>query len=104
MAEKNDVILVIQDYKIVEKESTFVLKRIIDECKQIFWTWTILSESAQKQTAELFNEEILKKLNKLYYYYQEIYHVEIEEGYGVEKDIEINLSNICEKIKGWEEE
>ena len=101
---ENDVILVIQDYKIVEKESTIVVKRTIEECKQIFWTWTILSESTQKQTAELFNQEILAKLNKCYKYYQRKYDVEIENDYGVEKDIEINLSNICEKIRSWEEE
>lgn len=100
----NDVILVIQDYKIVQKDSTIVVQKTIEECKQIFWTWTTLSEQVQKKTAKLFNDEIMKKLQKCYKYYHNVYDVEIETGYGTKKDIEINISNICKKIKSWEDE
>ena len=47
--------------------------------------------------------EIDKKLNKCFDFYHRKYDVEIESGYGTMKDIEINLSNICEKIRSWEE-
>ena len=95
--------LIIQDYKIVEKESTTVIKRTIEQCKAIFWAWTLLSEKAQKETKEILNAEIDEKLQKCFEFYKRNYEVEIESGYGTEKDIEINISNICEKIRSWEE-
>lgn len=96
------VVLVVQDYEIVDKKETRILKKTIDECKLIYQCWSVLSVERQKETEKLFNNEIMKKLGKCYEYYEKKYNVKIEKGYGQMKDIEINLSNICEKIKSWE--
>lgn len=95
--------LIMQEYKIVEKESTTVIKRTIEQCKAIFWAWTFLSEKAQKETEEILDTEIDEKLQRCFEFYKRNYGVEIESGYGAEKDIEINICNICEKIRSWEE-
>ena len=95
--------LVIQDYKIVEKKSTRILLRTIRECKQIHECWSILSEDAQMKVNDTLDLEIDKKLNKCFDFYHRKYGVEIESGYDTMKDIEINLSNICETIRSWEE-
>lgn len=100
----NDVILVIQYYNIIQKDSTKIIQKTIEECKQIFWAWKTLSKQAQNKTAKIFNDEILKKLQKCYKYYHNAYDVKIETGYSTKKDIEINISNICEKIKSWEDD
>lgn len=94
--------LIVQDYKIVEKKSTRVLLRTIQECKQIHETWCILSENAQKEVNDTLDLEINRKLTKCFDFYNRKYDVEIEKGYGEMEDIEINLSNICETIKSWE--
>lgn len=96
--------LIIQDYKIVEKKSTRILLRTIKECKQIHDCWSILSEHAQQATNDTLDVEINHKLEKCFDFYHRKYGVEIESGYGEMKDIEINLSNICETIRSWEEE
>ena len=96
--------LVIQDYKIVEKKSTRILLRTIKECREIHRCWSILSEDTQQKVNDVLDLEINHKLHKCFDFYHRKYGVEIETGYGEMKDIEINLSNICEKIRSWENE
>ena len=96
--------LIVQDYKIVEKESTRVLLRTMKECKQIYETWSILSKNGQKESNAILDLEINQKLQKCFDFYQRKYGVKLEMGYGEMKDIEINLSNICEKVRSWENE
>lgn len=95
--------LIIQDYNIVDKKENKMIAKTIKECKAIYNAWAVLSADAQKETEVILDSEITKKLEKCFSYYQRKYDVEIETGYGEMKDIEINLSNICEKIKSWEE-
>ena len=94
--------LIPQPYKIVNKESTRVLRKTIEECRLIYNCWSILSPTLQFKLNKQFNDEIHHKLNKCYKFYQKNYNVTIENGYGLANDIEINISNICETIKSWE--
>lgn len=98
------VMLVTQDYKIVEKKSTRILLKTLRECQQIHDCWSILSEGCQKEVNDSLDDEIAYKLHKCFDFYHRKYDVKIEEGYGEMKDIEINISNICEKVRSWENE
>lgn len=95
--------LIIQNYKIVDKKETRVLKRCLDECRNIYKAWNVLSEKGQEKTESVLDDEINMKLEKCFRFYNKKYGVEIEYGYGEMNDIDINISNICEKIRSWEE-
>lgn len=97
------VLLVSSDYKIVPKPETRVLIRTLEECKSIYNGWTVLSEDAQNELENYLNIEIIKKLDKCFKFYNRMYNIEIENGYGLMKNIEINISNICEGIISWED-
>ena len=89
-------------YPIVEKESTRVLKKTIDECRMIHNCWMVLSPVYQHKLNDDFNREIDYKLKECFKYYQKNYGVEIEKGHGDANDIFFNIMNICETIKSWE--
>ena len=94
--------LIISSYKILPKKETRRLIKTLEECRQIYKGWDVLSMDAQEQTRDILNDEIDKKLDKCFDYYHRHYDVEIESGYGEMEDIEINIGNICEKVKSWE--
>lgn len=97
------VILVPKPYKIISKDSARVINKTIDECRLIYNCWCVLSPSNQRIFNDELNREIKHKLEKCYKFYNRKYGVTIERGYGEVNDIEINISNICEAIKSWEE-
>lgn len=108
------------DYKIVEKKETLPLLKILGDIRKICEGYNAMSFVRQEDIAndglirKLINEQIDRKLNKLYRYYARKYGVrfedddwgdsncEFDEQYRKEKTIEINLSKICERIKSWE--
>lgn len=95
--------LIVQDYDIVEKESTRVLIKTLYECKAIYNASLLLSEETLVEADNVLDSEIDRKLKRCFDYYQRNYGVEIVDGYGEMRDIEINLSNICECVRSWED-
>ncbi len=94
--------LIFCNYGIVNKKECRVLLRTLKECKIIYKAYQVLSEDSKKELKSILNEEITTKIDKCFDYYNKNYSVEIENGYNENDNIDINMSNICEKIKSWE--
>ena len=110
-----------QSYKIVEKEETKVLIRVLEECKTIYNAWSVMSFPLQQDIIDkanmiqMLNAQILKKLRRLYRFYHRHYGLvfddgnwgkdnsEFSESYRLQKSTEDNIELICEHIRSWEE-
>lgn len=97
------------NYKIVEKKETRALRYLIDKCKSLENGFSGLggldiSEEEYKTTLVVVNKSIIHHLNKLFNYYARNYGVELEiiDGNSELLFIDVNIGEICIKIKSWE--
>lgn len=115
------VLLIPQSYKIVEKDETEVLLKVLDECKTIYNAWSVMSFPLQQDIIDeanmiqMLNAQILKKLHRLYRFYHRHYGLmfddgdwgednsEFSESYRLQKSTQDNIELICEHIRSWEE-
>lgn len=109
-------------YKIVEKEETKVLIKILGECKTIRDAFRVMSfpsadDIIDKATMiQIMNEQILKKVKRMYRYYSRHYDIHFDdENFGEDlisefgfeglrqKNLLNNIAKICEAVRSWEE-
>ena len=116
----NGVLMVSSSYKIVEKEETKVLIKILEECKTIRDAYEVMSFPLQEDIVDegtivrIMNQQIDKKLKRLYRYYSRHHHIKFDDGnwgkdnsefsaeYRRKKSTENNIALICETIRSWE--
>ena len=110
------VLLIPQSYKIVEKDETKLLIKVLDECRQIWNAWKVMSfayESSidKAMMIQMLNAQIIKKLVRLYRYYSRNFGIRFD-GTGINEEdsentlakaTEDNISLICETVRSWEE-
>lgn len=111
------VLLIPQSYKIVEKDETKPLIKVLDECNQIWNAWNVMSFPTQADIIDkalmikMLNAQIIKKLVKLYRYYSRHFNIYFD-GAGINEEnsectlakaTEDNISLICETVRSWEE-
>lgn len=121
--EGNQMIHIHISYKIVPKKETKVLLKTIKEIKTIEEAYNLMyffdedEEEIKKEKTvdEIMTEQIMRKCDKCFRFYQRNYDVKIsDENFGGElisefgfeglrvKNIENNLAEICETIRSWE--
>lgn len=111
------VMLIISEYKIVEKEETVKLKYCLENIRNIEKGYTSLIDMFDRDSQDIIqlcNLNIIKYLNKCFSFYSKEYNIPIDNTdwgghnsefgseYRIMKTIENNLAEICYNVKSWE--
>lgn len=89
------------DYKIVDKESTFVLKKVLEHIYLIQDAYGAM-DLRREEVSEFMEYQVRRKLDKCFRWYKNNYGVELVDVED-DRDYEHNIAQICEAIRSWED-
>lgn len=111
------VMLIMSEYKIVEKEETVILEYCLENIQNIEKGYTSLLDMFDMESQniiQLYNLNIIKYLNECFSFYSKEYNISMDSTdwgglnsefgseYRIMKTIENNLGEICYNVKSWE--